>query len=249
MGMGIPMDEQNQLGFEQMQQQAPMDNTAYTPQQFEGGQMMDQGFADQFAQQYQDMPPELLQQLSQQGIDPAMDAQQVQGMGMDQGMGMEQQEVPDPVTTAMMLTFNVYEEVLQNQELNLDVRAQTANTLATALKTLSDIQNVGADQQQGVPPELQFQMDMQRMEMQMQAEERRLEMETQRLQMELEYKTQELQLKLDLLREQAAIKMEQESLKSQMDMERKQDEHILNMAQKEDEANVQSARSVDGEEM
>lgn len=244
MGMSnIQPDQMNQLGFDMQQQQAPTDTTAYAPEQMQG---MPPDFASQYQDQYQQIPPELLQQLASQGIDPAMAMQGIDPSTMQQQQPMEQ---PDPVTSAMMLTFQAYEQTIQDQELNLDVRATTVKTFADALKVLSDIQNVGMEQQNQVPAELQFQMDMERMQMQMRAEQARIEMEQRRMEVELQYKVQEGQLKLELLREQASIKAEQESMRAQMDMDRKQDEHILNMAQKEDEANAQSTGPISGEDM
>lgn len=251
MGMGnIPSDQMNEIAMQQAQQQSPTDTTAYTPESFAGSPQMGNGFAEQYAQQYQQMPPEILQQLAAQGIDPAMAMQQmaVESQQMDPYM-MQQMEQPDPVTTAMIATFTIYEQTIQDQSLNADVRASVAKTYADALKVLSDIQNVGADTQNQVPPELQFQMEMERVQMQMQAEQSRLEMEQRRMEVELQFKVQEAELKLQIMREQASIKADQEAMKAQMDLDRKQDEHILNMAHKEDEDNAQSTGTISGEDV
>lgn len=242
--------QMQQIGLDQSNTQAPVGpdgQEGYAPTPVEGQMSpemqdpsMDMGMADQYAQQYQDIPPELLQQLAMQGGDPAA-----------MGMGQQQMEPPDPVTQAMITTFDMYEAVAQRQDLDAKVQADVMYTFAQTVKLFSDVQNVGVEQQQqqGVDPELQFQMEMQKMEMQMQFEQQRMEMETQRLQMELEYKRQEAELKLQLQREQADIKLEVEMNKAQMDMEKKQDEHILSMAQKEDEIDGESARESGGSDM
>lgn len=242
--MGMSPEEQQMMMAQQqgdpgMQQQ--MDPAMMGQEQPVDPAMMsgqEPGFADQYAQQFQDMPPELLQQLAMQGGDPTMMQQPEQP-----------EEMPDPVTTAMMLTFQVYEQTLQNEDLALDVRAKAAHTYAQSLKVLSDIQNVGADQQQQIDPELQFQMEMQRMEMQTQSEQQKLQMEAQMMQLEMQFKVQEAELKLQIMREQAQIKADQDRAKAAMELDRKEDEHILNMAQKEDEADAQSARDVAGEDV
>ena len=190
-------------------------------------------------------------------------------MGDPQQAAMIQPPPPDPAQLSQEAQVVILQTIIKTStvrglsaeggELNLDVFANTINTLATAYKTLKDADN----QKQEIPPEIQMEMEQQKLNSQLQAEQARLQIEQQRAAMELQIKQAEADVKLETMRQQAQLKIEQAQLDSQLkaqqaeqdaqikqqsadlDLATKEDQHLQEMSMREQQQEQQASQSKD----
>ena len=188
--------------------------------------------------------------------------------GFDPAQAMIQPPPPDPAQLAIEAQVVILQTIIdtknvqglsaQGGDLNLDVFANAVNTLATAYKTLRD-----ADQQQGIPPELQLEMEQQRLDTQLQIEQARLKIEQERAALDLELKRAEADVKLQAMQQQAQLKYEQAQVEAQLkaeqaaqdaqikqqnaelDLATKEDKHLQEMSMREQQAEMQASQSKD----
>lgn len=213
------------------------------------------------------IPPEMLQQLAQ---DPALMQQAMQdpqmGPMLQQMMGGGQPmsgQPPDPVAMIQELhlqasaailqeVLRIISETSQGVKYDLGLATKSVQDLTTSYKTLMDANN----QQEAIPPELQFEMEQAKLQNQLDIENARLQIELERAQMEMQFKQQEADLKLQMMQakmeadwEAGQMKLQLEAEKSQLQAQQKDEQHFQQLSQQQEQHSQQLSMQEEQQQM
>lgn len=237
--MGMDPTVQEQMILEQ--QGMPPEEIPQDPQ--EGMMMPPQPSMEDL---YSQMPPELMQQLQGAGGDPAamppMGMEQMNMIPPDPMLQLEDMRMQAQIGMLSVITKLTGQLSAEPIQFEMKTGTESILRLTQAFKQLEP------EAQAGLDPELQFEIESQKLAQEIQMEQARFQLEQARMENEMqirqmeaqlnaEIKQQEAQVKLETMQQQADLKAQEAELKASVtmqDAQLKQEQTYMGMQQQQE---------------